>query len=156
MNSPSSAYCDDRRQELAGHRVVEPEERAAEQDVVPPGQLLVEAGAERQQARDVPVDVDRALGRMDDPGEHLEERALAGAVRADDRQRLAALDVQVDVAERPELVAPSAPEHLADRPAERRLPGEPQVVADPEVAGVDRAGPRAVSIRGGACSMAIR
>ena len=106
---------DDRRQELAGHRVVEPEERAAEQDVVAPGQLLVEAGAERQQPGDVAVDVDRALGRMDDPGEDLEERALAGAVRADDRQRLAALDVQVDVAQRPELVDLAAPEHLPDR-----------------------------------------
>ena len=48
--------------------------------------------------------VDRALGRPDDPGEDLEQRALAGAVRADDRQRLAALDAQVDVAQRPELL----------------------------------------------------
>ena len=51
MKSPSSAYVDDRRQELAGDRVVETEERAAEQDVVAARQLLVEAGAQGQQAR---------------------------------------------------------------------------------------------------------
>ena len=75
--------------------VVEPEERAAEQDVVASGQVLVEPRTERQQARHVAADVDRALGRMDDPGEHLEERALARAVRPDDGERLPALDAQV-------------------------------------------------------------
>ena len=54
---------DDRRQQLAGHRVVEAEERAAEQDVVAPGQLLVEAGPEGQQAGHVAEDVDRSLRR---------------------------------------------------------------------------------------------
>ena len=161
MNSPSSAYSMIDGSELAGHRVVEAEERAAEQDVVAPGQLLVEAGAERQQPGDVAVDVDHALGRMDDPGEDLEERALAGAVRADDRQRLAVLDAQVDVAERPELLALAAPEHLAERPADRRLPGEPQVVADAEVVGADRVVGARIGIRmqrsgGSVASTAIR
>ena len=49
-------------------------------------------------------------------------------------ERLAALDVQVDVAQRPELLDVAAPEHLADRAPDRRLPGEPQVVADAEIA----------------------
>ena len=82
--------------------------------------------------------VDRALGRPDDPGEHLQQRALARAVRADDRQRLAALDAEVDVAERPELLDLAAPEHLADRLADRRLLGEPQVVPDAQVGRADR------------------
>src|SRR6476469_5260557 len=75
---------------------------------------------------------------MDDPGEHLEERALAGPVWPDDRERLTALDVQVDVAQRPELVALAAPEHLPDRVADGRLAGEAKVVADADVTGVDR------------------
>ena len=58
-----------------------------------PRQLLVEAGAEGQQARDLAVDLDDARRRHDDPGEDLEERALAGAVRPDDRQRLAVDEV---------------------------------------------------------------
>ena len=41
---------DDRRQQLAGDRVVEAEERAAQQDVLATGQLLVEPGAEGQQS----------------------------------------------------------------------------------------------------------
>ncbi len=69
--------------------MVHAHERAGEQDVLAAGQLLVEAGAEREQARDLAVDVDGPLGRRDDPGQDLEERALAGAVRSDDRQRLA-------------------------------------------------------------------
>ena len=73
---------DDRRQELADEPVVEAHERAGEQDVLAPAQVLVEPRAERQQARDVAVDLDRALRRQDDPGQDLEERRLAGAVRA--------------------------------------------------------------------------
>ena len=52
---------DDRRQEVAGHRVVEAEERPAEQDVVAPGEVRVEAGAEGQQPGHVAPHVDRAL-----------------------------------------------------------------------------------------------
>ena len=36
--------------------------------------------------------------------EHLEQRALAGAVAADDPERLAVLDLEVDVLERPEIL----------------------------------------------------
>src|SRR6476620_191696 len=75
---------------------------------------------------------------MDDPREYLEERALAGTVRPDDSQRLPALDVEVDMAQRPELVALAPPEHLPDRIAEGRFPGKAEVVADADVARVDR------------------
>ena len=61
-----------------------------------------------EQARDVAGDVDDALRRPDDPGEHLEERALAGAVGADDRERFAVEQAQRDVAQRPELLVPAA------------------------------------------------
>src|SRR4029079_5781609 len=107
-------------------------ERPAEEDVVAPGQLLIEAGPEGQETRHVAEHVDRAFGWMDDPGEDLEERALACAVGADDRERLPALDVQVDVLERPELVGLAAPQHLPERTTDRRLAREPQVVDDTE------------------------
>ena len=45
-----------------GHlAAVDAQERAREPDVLAAGQLLVEAGAEGQQARDLAVDVDRRL-----------------------------------------------------------------------------------------------
>ena len=51
---------DDRRQQLAHEPVVEAHERAGQQDVLAAAQVLVEARAERQQARDVAVDLDRS------------------------------------------------------------------------------------------------
>ena len=43
----------------------------------------------------------RPVGRLGDPREDLEQRALAGAVAADDADALAVLDVEVDVAGAP-------------------------------------------------------
>ena len=65
--------------------------------------------------------VDRPFGWPDDPGQDLEQRALARAVGADDRQRLAALDAQDDVAQRPELLGVAAPDHLRERAPDGRL-----------------------------------
>src|SRR5207247_462587 len=108
-------------------------------DVVAPGEIAVEAGAERQQARDVTVDLDDPGRRRDDPGEHLEKRALAGAVGPDDAQRLAVDDLEGDIPQRPEmwvgaldLVAPG------QRLAEGLLARELEVVLDPETLDVDR------------------
>ena len=44
-----------------------------------------------------------ALGRLGDAREDLEQRALAGAVAADDADDLAALDFEGDVTEGPEI-----------------------------------------------------
>ena len=43
--------------------------------------------------------LDAARERLEQPGDDLEERALAGAVRADDRQQRSAPDIEVDVGE---------------------------------------------------------
>ena len=51
------------------------------------------------------------------PASDLQERALAGAVGADDRQRLAVEQAQRDVAQGPELLVRAAPEDLAERAA---------------------------------------
>ena len=90
-------------------------------------------------------DLDHAGGRHDDPGQHLEQRALAGAVRSDDGQRLALHDLEGDLPQRPErrLTAPR-PEEVGERRAHLRLAREAQVVADAEVAGVDGDGALAV------------
>ena len=60
MNWPMSANSTMPRQPLLDDRVVDAHERPGEEDVLAAGQLLVEAGAEGQQARDVAADLDDA------------------------------------------------------------------------------------------------
>ena len=86
----------------------EAEDRAVQVDVLASAQLHVEAGAEFEQ-RGQTADVRHApaLGTKD-AGEALEQRALARAVRTDDTEGLAGKDLEIDVAERPELLVPRA------------------------------------------------
>ena len=127
---------DDAGQPLLHRLVGHAEERAGEADVVAARQVGVEAGTERQQARHVADDVDGALVRLDDPGEDLEQRALAGAVRADDREALAVDEPERDVAEGPEVGRSVAPlQEVPERAADRRLAGQAEVVADAEARG---------------------
>ena len=60
------------------------ENRAVEEDVLAAGQLLVEAGADFQQAADAAVEIDLAVGHLGDARQDLQQRALAGAVAADE------------------------------------------------------------------------
>src|SRR5258706_16339778 len=54
--------------------------------------------AAARHARDVPAQqVNRAAVRRELPGDEVEQRGLAGAVRADDEPPLARLDVEIDV-----------------------------------------------------------
>ena len=73
---------------------------AARHDVFPPGGFRVEPDAGGQQRRHPPVGMDAAARRRVDPGEHLEQCALAGTVGADDAEPIAVFDVEGDVAER--------------------------------------------------------
>src|SRR5262249_4419567 len=86
------------------------EDRAVEEDVLPPGELGVEAGADLEQRSNPATQLHLALRRRGDPGEDLEQGALAGSVVADHAQRLPAMDLEVDVAKGPELLrlGPSA------------------------------------------------
>ena len=96
--------------------MADPEERAGQPDVLAAREVLVEAGAEGEQARHLPDDLDLALVRLDDPGQDLEERALAGAVRPDDREALAVDDAEGDVTQRPEVGRPfGALQQVAER-----------------------------------------
>ena len=78
------------------------EDGAIQVDVLPPGQLGMEAGADFQQRPDPPVDLGFAAGRLGDPGEDLQQRALAGAVAADDAENLALAHFKTDVPQRPD------------------------------------------------------
>ena len=55
---------------------------AVQVDVLPPGQLGMEAGAHLQQGAHPPVDLGAALRRLGDAGEDLEQRRLPRSVAA--------------------------------------------------------------------------
>jgi len=74
-----------------------------------------EAAADRPRGGGVAEDLDPASARSIHPGEEAEERGLSGAVRADDPQRLARVDAQVDLVER---LAPSPAQASAEYPAQ--------------------------------------
>src|SRR5262249_3557552 len=74
-------------------------------DVLAPGQVRMEADAERQQRRDAAAKLDGAGRRREDAGQDPEYRGLPGAVWPDDRERLARLHRDRDIAHRPELPA---------------------------------------------------
>ena len=91
-----------------------------------PGQLGVKAGADFEQARDAALDRDLAFGRLGDAGEDLQQRRFAGAVAADDAEHLAALDLEADILERPELLDRVAGDDgAAARHVGRLAPGVP-------------------------------
>ena len=62
-------------------RAPHPEDRAVQVDVLAPGQLGVEAGADFEQAADAAADLDVALGRLGDPREDLQQRVLPAPLR---------------------------------------------------------------------------
>src|SRR5204863_2806656 len=63
------------------------EDRAIEEDVLPPCQLGVEAGTELEERRDLAVSLDTVAFGAQDVGHALEQRALARSVLADDGER---------------------------------------------------------------------
>ena len=137
MNCPRSANSTTAGRISRVTRSSRPRKAPASRMFSRPGELDVEAGAQRQQAGHVALDVDHPLRRPDDPGQDLEQRALAGPVRTDDGQRLAVDDAERDVAQRPERLAALAREELAERPLDRVLAAEPKAVLDAEVLGHD-------------------
>ena len=59
---------------------------------------------EFQQRRDAAVDRHRSRSGREDSGDHLQQGALAGAVFADDAEGFAALHLEADVVQRPEIL----------------------------------------------------
>lgn len=62
----------------------------------------MKTGADLEEGADPAPHDDLPFGRVGDPGEDLKQRALAGAVPPDDAEDLTALDLEVDLLERPE------------------------------------------------------
>ena len=89
MNALDLGEVDDLVELPVDLRLAHAEDRAVQVDVLPAGQLGVEARADLEQRADAPVDLGAAVRRLGDPREHLEQRALAGAVAADDAEHLA-------------------------------------------------------------------
>ena len=87
---------DPRLELLARHAV----DRPAQEDVLDRGVLGVEARADLEQRGDAAARPRSCPVGLEDAGEQLEQRRLAGAVAADDADRLAGRDVERDVVER--------------------------------------------------------
>src|SRR5688572_26999648 len=92
----------------------------------------MEPGTKLEQRRDATPHADLALRRVEDAAHALEQGRLAGAVVADEPDGLALLDVEVDVAEGPEVLVPALGPTEVDGPLlERALP----VLVDAEALG---------------------
>ena len=64
----------------------------------------MEAGADFQQGADTAMGTDSAGRRTGDAAQEFQEGRFAGAVLADDADDVALLDLEVDIAQRPDVV----------------------------------------------------
>ncbi len=117
----------------------EPVDRAVQIDVLAAGEVLVEARAELEQRGNPAAHLDAPGGRLDDLGDQPEKRRLAGAVPADQPDRLAGLDGQRDVAQRLHLARAglaARDDHVLERPLRLRIDAErPRDAIDDDAAG---------------------
>src|SRR5262249_48053443 len=72
-------------------RAPHPKDGAVQEDVLPSGQLRMEAGADFKKAPDAAEQLDAPARRLGDARQDFQKRALAGAVAADDGDRLSLL-----------------------------------------------------------------
>src|SRR5581483_3434387 len=111
-----------------------PEDRPVQHYVVAARQLRVKAGSDFEQRAESSADLRAALGRIGDAREDLEERRLAGAVRADDAEDLTLPHVERNVTERPESFASAGPVGSAQQatsPFRERAALRPSRTRDP-------------------------
>ena len=131
----------DRVEPLVDVALAEAVDGAVHVDVLAPGEVGVEAGAQLQHRGDGAADLHRARVRRDDPRQQLQEGALARPVVAHDRHRLARADVEVDVVDRPEVLrgGAAAAQHgllergvaLVDQPEAARHPAQADLARAP-------------------------
>jgi hypothetical protein len=76
----------------------EAEELRALEHVLPAGEVGLEARAELQQGHHAPPDLERPRRGIEGPGEDLQQRALPGAVQADDAEALSGAHLKAHVA----------------------------------------------------------
>src|SRR5215211_8108943 len=119
---------------------------AVEIDVLATGQLGMEAGSHLEQGCDTAASAGEAGGRFGDPGQDLQQGALARPIPADDPERLPLGHLKAHIAERPDLLSGSlaltAPQS-ADGPGHRFPHGAaglalPEPVALAQVFDLDR------------------
>ena len=94
---------DDLVHQLANPRSREPVDRAVQEDVLAAREVEMEARAQLEQRRHPAVGDDAAGGRPEDPRHQLQQGRLAGAVAADQPERLPRRDLERDIVERDDL-----------------------------------------------------
>ena len=98
-------------------RARQAEQRRREIDIGEPRILGMKARAELEQRADAPAAFDQTARRRDDAGDDLQQRRFAGAVLADDAQRLAGGEVERDFVQRLEYLRSAASaQEIEDQP----------------------------------------
>src|SRR5690606_10215416 len=115
--------------------LLQAENRAVEINILPAGQVLMEARAQLQQRADATAHRNPALGGPQNPGDELQRRALATTVAADDAQAFAPVKVEAEVTHCPKLLF-RAPLHTKERNyrlqhGARPFRGHLEALADP-------------------------
>ena len=121
MNGSTPGEVDDRVEVPVGLRAAEAEDRRVEVDVLPAGEVGVEAGPELEQRGHPPARGDRAGRGLQDAADQLEQGALARAVRADEADGRPGLDLERDVLEGPEVLLVQVRAAEVDHPLLERL-----------------------------------
>src|SRR5581483_10055408 len=83
-------------------RLAHAQDGAIQINILPSGQLGMEAGSDLEQAGHASAHRHLTRSRAGNARKNFEQRALAGAIAADDAQHVTLLHVEVDVFERPE------------------------------------------------------
>ncbi len=114
------------------------EDRPVQHEVLEAGQVGVEAGAQLDHRGDPSADDDPAGGRREDSRDDLHQRALACTVGPDHSEDLPGIQMEGDIAKRPEVLVLDLALCHADRElldARRPVAGEP--IDDRDVPHVD-------------------
>src|ERR1035437_439092 len=82
----------------------EPENGTVEINVVAAAEFGVESGAQFEPGRHASVDTNRTGSGMKDAGDHLQQSAFAGAIFPHNAEGFAALDLEANVVQRPEIL----------------------------------------------------
>ncbi len=108
----------------------EAEHGAVQVDVLATGQVRVEARSELEQGRQPSGGLDRALGGTVDSRHESQQRRLPAAVVSDETEERARRDLEIDVAQHPELVGVASPPDPQDRLLQRAgpVPLEPELL----------------------------
>ncbi len=86
-------------------RAFHPHDGTLEVDILPAGEIGMEASSDFDQGADASPQFTASVRRAEDFRQELQHRRLAGPVRADNPQRLALTCLESHIFERPELIS---------------------------------------------------